>query len=110
VADYTIATGEVASHNHTLTPNTEDTVTLPVGAGKATLILWPSGSQLPVWVTTGSNVAAANAATSRVMFPGTYAVVSDLGGALSGLSGAAAGAAGKVRLISAAAITYSVEV
>jgi hypothetical protein len=108
LAAYTIASGDVASHAHTLAPGVEDVVTFPNVDGEVSLILWPGGST-PVYVSSGEVAAVVAGARSRILFPGWAGSLTGPNGVLTGLEGAGAGPPTKVRLISAAAITYSVE-
>lgn len=110
MADYTIASGDIASHGHTLTPDVEDTVTFPSidPDGAVTLILHPGGTS-PVYVSSGTVAATVAGAKCRVLFPGFAGELTGPSGVLAGLDGAASGPPTKVRLISAAAVTYSVE-
>lgn len=110
MADYTIAFGDIATHAHTLTPDVEDTVTFSTADadGEVTLILHPGGSS-PVYVSSGTVPATIAGSKCRILFPGTAGDLTGPSGILAGLDGAGSGTPTKVRLISAAAITYSVE-
>lgn len=108
MTNYTIASGDIASHAHTLTPDVEDTVTFSAADGEVTLILHP-GDTSPVYVSSGTVPATVAGAKCRVLFPGFAGQLTGPSGILSGLDGAGSGTPTKVRLISAAAVTYSVE-
>ena len=108
MANYTIAAGDIASHAHTLAANVEDTVTFPNIDGRVTLILHPGGTT-PVYVTTGSVAATVAGSNTRVLFSGWAGELFGPNGVLHGLEGAGPDTPTKVRLISAGAVTYSVE-
>jgi hypothetical protein len=110
MADYTIADGDIACHAKTLSPNTEDTVTFPHidENGVVTLIVYPGGTS-PVYVSSGSTPATVAGPQTRVLFPGFAGELTGPSGKLSGLDGASTSPPTKVRLISASAVTYSVE-
>lgn len=110
MADYTIASGDIATHAHTLVANVEDTVTFSAADadGEVTLILHP-GDSSPVYVSSGTVPATVAGAKCRVLFPGFAGRLTGPSGILAGLDGAGSGTPTKVRLISAAAVTYSVE-
>jgi len=95
MADFVLAADEIAIHNKTLVPNVEDTVTFPARfqIGDPVLIIHPGGVE-PVYVASGAQAATVAGARCRIVFPGNALRLDDVS---------------VVRLISAAAVTYSVE-
>ncbi len=108
MADHTLKPPARAVHAQ-LVAGVEDTITVPAGAGRVSLVLHPA-DPVPVWVTTGDQPAEVGGAHCQVLFPSWSGELTIPSGLLAGLDGAGDLQAGTVRLISDTPCPYSLEV
>lgn len=99
MANHTIGADDRAVHAVTLAPNTQDVVTLPTRFAARPVVVVHPGSDAPVYVSTGAAAAVVGGAACRVVWPG-FALE---------LDALAQDDTKTIRLISASAATYSVE-
>lgn len=97
MATYDIATGDFAVHGKTLVTSTVDTITVADFVDDVTVIIY-SGTSAPVYVTTDGSTPSTSNAKARVLLPGERRVF-PLG----------TGADGVVKVVSASAAVYSIE-
>lgn len=98
MATYSIATGDLAAHGKTLVSNTADTITVADFVDDVTVVVY-AGTTVPVFVTTDGSTPATSNAKARVILPGerrVFPMPTNTGGT--------------VKIVSASAAVYSVEV
>jgi hypothetical protein len=95
MANRSIGTNDLALHAIALTPGSEDVVTLPARfSGDPTVLVHPSADGAPVYVATSTAAATVGGAHTRAVWPGNALRLDD---------------ATTIRLISATAAVYSIE-
>lgn len=100
MADYTIAADEIAAHAKTLTADAEDTVTFAGYESSPVVLVHPTttNANTPVYVTCDGSEATVAGPNTRPVWPGQQINLEALGPDPT-----------VIRVISAAAHTYSVE-
>lgn len=94
MANRTIGDSDLALHAVTLTPSTQDVVTLPARFSGDPVVLVHPGGDDPVYVSVGAVAATVGGVACRVVWPGFALRLDD---------------ATTIRLISAGAAIYSIE-